>query len=301
MTGDKLNKENAKSNRLLDVLNLAAEYFHKKEVSEPKLSAEILLSQCLNMKRLDLYLNFDRPLSEIELETFRGYLRRRAAHEPVQYICGVTGFRHVEILTGTGVLIPRPETEQLVDLVLERIRQRDSIPTSVLELCTGSGAISISLAVERDNLEITATDISSEALAWAEKNAAHNEKELKSNIRFISSDLFSSLSEGELFDIIVANPPYVSEEEMQALPPDVKNYEPELALAGGGENGAGIIEKIVAEAHRFMNHGAAMFLETGEKQRTQLETIMSRYDHKYSGFSIRQDMTGRDRYLIIEK
>lgn len=272
-----------------------------KEISEPKLSAELLLAHCLNMRRLDLYLNFERPLSEKELDTFRNCIRRRSSHEPVQYICGVTAFRHVEILTGPGVLIPRPETEQLVDLALERIAPCTGQPVRVLELCTGSGAIAISLAAERTGLEITATDISDKALEWTEKNIKHNEEELKNNINVIRSDLFSALSAGEKFDIIVANPPYVSGEEMQILPSDVKDFEPAIALDGGSDNGTGVIGRIIAEAYKFMHTGAVMFLETGESQRTQLEKIMSGYVGKYSGYSFRQDLAGRERYLIVEK
>ena len=210
---------------VLRMLEWGTDYFASKGIDGPRLSVEWLLSDLLNVGRLDLYLQFDRPLTDKELETMRHWVRRRAKHEPLQYITGFTDFFHCKIKVAPGVLIPRPETEFLVELILnehpeERLR--------VIDIGTGSGCIALALKKARPQWEVIGIDLSDQALDIARENAKLNELE----IEWIHMDLLEARSKlsGSHFDIIVSNPPYVLPEEAAELNPQVRDYEPLMAL-----------------------------------------------------------------------
>ena len=186
-----------------EVIGLSTEYLEKSGVESARIEAEWLIGHALNMKRMDLYLQFDKPLSEAFLSQIRPLIARRAAGEPVQYICGETEFYSLPFKVGPGVLIPRPETELLVDWALQKLEEGDE----VLDLCTGSGCIAVALACNK-SLSITATDCSFEALSFARKNADLN----KADIELFEGDLFGPLT-GKTFDLICTNPPYVKNSE----------------------------------------------------------------------------------------
>jgi release factor glutamine methyltransferase len=206
------------------MMEWATDYFQQKQIPSPRLSIEWLLSHVLGIKRLQLYLQYDRPLTTVELDELREMVRRRAKHEPLQYITGSTAFFNAEIFVNPSVLIPRPETEELVEMVL------NDHPTGfqrVLDIGTGSGCIPIALKMERPEWQVSGVDISTEALRTARRNADHN----NADITLLQGDLFDpGLLVGHTFDIIVSNPPYIHHDEAVAMDRQVKDFEPELAL-----------------------------------------------------------------------
>lgn len=263
--------------KLLEVLRLAEKYLTERGVESARLNSERLLASVLNIDRLGLYLQFDRPLKENELASLREFIRRRADGEPLQYILGGTSFREIALRVGPGVLIPRPETEQLVGLVLshlDELRAGNSSRLRVLDLCAGSGAIGLALAAERENLWCVMVELTSEATAWALSNLKDNSQKLKSPVALVRSDLLGAFSTGRPFDIVVSNPPYVSESELAALPAEVREYEPDSALLAG-EHGLDIVSRIVENAADCLRPGGLLAMEIGETQRSGVEELFS--------------------------
>jgi release factor glutamine methyltransferase len=230
--------------RLLDVSRKAAGVFEERGFEQPRLEAELLLAGLLGLKRLDLYLQHDRPLSPEELERYRSAVRRRLKREPVQYILGTAAFRNLELHVDPRVLIPRPETELLAGAVLDWSKAHDRWG-AVLDVGTGSGAIALSLAGEGEYGRVVASDASPDALAVARGNAVR--LDLAHRLEFREGSLFDVVREGERFDVIVSNPPYVSESERASLAADVAEHEPAAALFAGA-NGLAVIERIVEGA-----------------------------------------------------
>jgi release factor glutamine methyltransferase len=211
---------------VLSMLKWGTGYFKEKGIPDPRHSIEWLLADMLHIKRLDLYLSYNRPLASSELKQLRPLVKRRAKHEPLQYITGSSAFLNVQIEVTPDVLIPRIETEQLTEIILDE--HPESPALSVLDIGTGSGCISVALKKERPPWEITATDISEEALRTAQKNAHQNEVKVlfkEHDINQQDNDAFSTS-----FDLIVSNPPYILPAEKETLEPQVKNYEPHEAL-----------------------------------------------------------------------
>ncbi len=207
------------------MLNWATDYFREKSIPSPRLSIEWLLAEVLGIRRLDLYMQYDRPLTQQELDSLRPLVKRRASHEPLQYITGYTDFYNCRIGVKPGVLIPRPETEQLTEHILREHPQHD---LKVLDVGTGSGCIAIALKYERPGWEITGMDNSPEAIETARSNANLNGVELN----WIKADFTEPETWNQLpaFDIIVSNPPYIPEDEYRELDPQVREYEPRPAL-----------------------------------------------------------------------
>jgi release factor glutamine methyltransferase len=267
-----------------EIINLSADYLKKGGVECARVDAEWLISYALDMKRMDLYLQFDKPLPEEELNKIRPLLSRRAKGEPVQYICGSTEFYGLPFEVGPGVLIPRPETELLVDHALKYIQEGDS----VLDLCTGSGAIAISLAKNK-NIIITATDICDEALQFARKNAALNEVA----VEFLSGDLFSPL-QGRQFNMICSNPPYVTNGEASTMGREVLDFEPHKALFAG-DDGFDILNKIATEAKSYLSDGGRVICEIGSIQGDACRDLF--ISQAWNNVEILQDYSKRDRYV----
>jgi release factor glutamine methyltransferase len=250
-----------KSWTLLEVLQWTSDYFRKQGLENPRLDAELLLGEVLSLDRVGLYLDFDRPLLHQEREQYRGLVARRAEREPLQYILGRTEFWSLPFLVNPAVLIPRPETEILVEEGLNKAKP-DSL---VLDLGTGSGAVAVALAHELPGIRVKAMDISADALRVGEENARVNGVE--SRIDFLNGN-FSDILPGEN-DLILSNPPYVSREEYEACMPEVKNHEPEQALLGG-EDGLDSIRAILKNAPAAMKAGGWLLMEVGM---TQAETV----------------------------
>jgi release factor glutamine methyltransferase len=275
----------------------SAEYLAGRGVETGRLDAEWLLSAALGVDRLQLYLQYDRPLSPEEREAFKPLLRRRASREPLQYILGRTGFRQLELKTDRRVLIPRPETEALVQEVLDWAAAGRGDVGRVWDVGTGTGAVALSLAAEGACTGIVATDVSPEALSVAADNAVLND--LRGLVEFREGSLFEPLEEGERFDIIVSNPPYVAESERGGLQPEVGDWEPPGALFGG-EDGLGVIRELVAGAPERLLAGGLLALECGLGQ---AEGIASDLESTgaFTMVRIRPDWTGRPRFVMAER
>jgi release factor glutamine methyltransferase len=243
---------------------------------------------------MQLYLEFERPLTEQELESIRPLVRRRAQREPLQYILGETEFHGLKLKVDRRALIPRPETELLVELAVAAC---PAPPKRILDLGTGSGAIALVLARSFPEAEVVATDSSPEALALAGENVAATG--LEGRVRLLPSDWFAAVPVVPGFDLIVSNPPYLSAEETAATAPEVRLFEPGTALTGRGAGGAGDLEAIVSAAGEFLNAGGVLALETGIAQHTRLQEQIAA-----AGFArseLRKDLAGRDRYALAWK
>jgi len=271
---------------ILDVLNWTKDYFKTKQIPNPRLDAELLIAHSLKIKRLELYLNFDRPLITSERNNIRNLVKRRGNREPLQYIIGDVDFYNCKFEVNPSVLIPRPETEYMV----EKILNDDFKPKNILDLCTGSGAIAISLKKEIENVIVTASDISVMALKTAENNAIKNNVEVK----FIKSDLFKNI-EGK-FDLIVSNPPYVDDSIYNKLEPEIF-YEPKIALVAQ-DKGLGIYKTILNEAHNFLTENGTIFFEIGDEQ---AEEICNYAESKgFQNVKVLKDLSGKDRIIRME-
>ncbi len=286
---------------IIKVLKWTTEYFASRGIEQPRTDAEVLLAHILDYQRLDLYLNFDQPLTKSELAAYRNAIKRRVNHEPVQYITGKQEFWSLPIKITPAVLIPRPETECLVENALEVAKsvQEERKPFRILEIGTGSGAISLALATELPDALIYASDISVEALEIARENA--KKLKLLTQIHFFASDLYGAMNPGlvNYFDIVLSNPPYVSDEEYNQLPPEIRNFEPEKALRGG-KGGLHIIEKIIFSGNSYLRAGGHLLLEIGSGQGKKLKEFVSSLEW-VSGMEIRKDYSGLDRVIIIRK
>jgi release factor glutamine methyltransferase len=275
---------------VLEVIKKTTGFFADKGIENPRLNAELLVGHALGLKRMQLYLKFEQPLTETELEKIRPLVRRRSAREPVQYIVGETEFFGLKLKTDRRALIPRPETERLLEIMATRLA--GSPPARVLDLGTGSGALALGLATAFPAAVVTAVDSSESALALARENAAA--LGLAERVKFFQSDWFSALPAGGLFELIVANPPYLSAEETAQAAPEVRDFEPVAALTAGGQ-GLDELKEILAGAPRFLAPGGLLALETGIAQHAELLRLAA------AGFSPAEsltDLAGRDRYVL---
>ena len=257
--------------KLLEILDQTSGFFLSRELENPRLQAEILLAAVLEMGRLDLYLHFERTLSHSEVGRYRQFVKRRLDGAPVQYITGIAAFRHLELQVDEAVLIPRPETEVLVDVALQQLEGRDA--PKVLDMGCGSGAVGISVALESPSAQVLAVDISHRALRVTRGNAERNR--VGERVRAIAGDLFACLNgdPGAGFDLIVSNPPYVASPELLALPPEVRDFEPRLAL-DGGEDGLDFYRRLAADAPRFLAPRGSLVLEVGDGQSLRVMEIL---------------------------
>lgn len=258
----------------------------------PEVESAYILSEVMKVRALELPLHANEPLPEEQLSKAEEFLKRRLANEPFQYIFGWTPFRFLELKVGPGVLIPRPETEVLVELVMKRLPRG----AEVCELGTGSGAISLALASERKDISVVASELSGEAFVWAETNR----KALSlPNVRFHRGDLFEPFH-GRRFDAIVANLPYVAGSERKHLPPNVRDYEPAEALFAP-EEGFFLVEKALREApdHLRPEH-SFLFFEIGETQGSRALDA-ARKTGFFRQLSIEPDQYGVRRFLFAER
>ncbi|MGO9117597.1 MAG: peptide chain release factor N(5)-glutamine methyltransferase [Desulfomonilaceae bacterium] len=272
------------------ILNWTATYFAGKGVKTPRLDAEILLAHCLDVDRLYLYLNLDRPLLPDERSRFRELVKRRGLREPVALITGKKEFWSISLQIKPGILIPRPETEILVEVVLQEIKENPA--PKVLEIGTGSGAVAIALAKDNPRVEVLATDTDFTVLLVAQANA--KEAELENAVQFIATDLFDSIRRGGYFDVICSNPPYVPTNIIPRLDPDVRNFEPMRAL-DGGPDGLDVIRRLTANAENFLNRPGALVLEFGDGQEEAVGRIL--VSAGFEVIRIFRDLSGKPRVI----
>jgi len=257
------------------LLDLTATYLNQKTIDSPRLCAEILLSHQLKKSRIELYLNFDQPLRTEEVAGFRSLVRRRIKREPLQYITGHQEFWSLDLAVNPAVLIPRPETELLVEQALS-LRQSsllsDNSRPVIVDVGTGSGAIAIALAKEIESASIWASDISPDALALAEQNAGYHN--LSRKITFCQGDLLEPFhGTSEAFDMIICNPPYIAGEELGSLAPEIRCYEPRTAL-DGKEGGMRFIERMISDSGAYLKSGGWLLIEMDPHQTEQALNLL---------------------------
>lgn len=273
---------------LLEILQSTTAYFEKRAIESPRLNAEHLLAHSLGRKRIELYLEFERTLTEAELTPLRELVRRRGQGEPLQHLLGSVEFCGRTFLCDQRALIPRPETEELVEQILRSTIDHE--PSTILDVGTGSGVIALSLAAELPKAEVHAVDISEDALALAARNA--KELGLENRVHFTRSDLLAQTA-GK-FDLIVANLPYVPMADRTSLSREVR-HDPETAVFGG-EAGDEIIRRLIAAATTRLHPGGLLALEIGIGQAEALSSFL--FESGYSDISARHDYAGVTRFLF---
>ena len=249
-----------------ELLTVTTDYLKDKKIDSPRLSAEILLSHQLNTSRVKLYLNYDQPLNDEEISGYRSLVRRRVNREPIQYITGIQEFWSLAFDVGPQALIPRPESELLVEQVVYLCKENliERADPSVLDLGTGCGALAIALARELQMATFCASDISEEALTLARLNA--KKLGVEERIDFRLGDLWEPFEDlAPAFDVILSNPPYIASEIFDSLPPEVRDHEPRMAL-DGREGGMYYIEKIISQGQNYLNSGGWLLLEMDPEQ-----------------------------------
>jgi release factor glutamine methyltransferase len=271
------------------VIQWTTEHFQKKGLENPRLEAEVLLAYLLEMDRMGLYLNYDRPLKEEERTAYREMIQRRLAKEPLAYIVGSKEFWSLRFAVNPECLIPRPETEHLVEEAI-RIGKDLKPPLRILEIGQGCGAVAIALATELREAEIVATDISPEACNLAQENAERHG--VGGRIRFVRGDL---LPRGEgPFGLICSNPPYIPTAEVLQLALEVRDYEPLTAL-DGGEDGLRFFRRIAQGALEFLMAGGWLLLEMGQGQAPQVATILQ--EQGFQQIGLIPDLAGVKRVI----
>jgi release factor glutamine methyltransferase len=270
-------------------------------IDNPPLDAAVLLAAAMKARKEDLYTRSETALSEEERKRYDDFISRRARREPVAYILGSREFWSLDFFVAPGVLIPRPETELLVELTLSflenQIEERNS-PVRMLDLCSGSGAIAISLAKETKDLELWGTDIAPQAITIARLNAARHNVEARCH--FLQGDLFEPVRDkAGFFDLVVANPPYVPSGDMEGLPADVREWEPALALDGGAD-GLRVYRRIIAQASAYLKPGGFLQLEIGSDLRHKVCRLLT-LSGQYQDGVVHADYSGRARVISAQK
>jgi release factor glutamine methyltransferase len=290
-------RESRDARTILDIIRLTTDYLSQKGVETPRLDAEVLLADLLGLNRVDLYVQYDRPMTPAEINDYRDRVRRRAAREPAAYIIGRREFYSLDIHVSPDVLIPRPETELLVDEALDAARKRHSSSDGLLQIAdigTGSGAIALALASELGaRARIHAVDISPAALDVARLNAER--LRLSEKILFYEGDLTAPLT-GLRFQLILANLPYIPRDAFHAMVPEVSRYEPHLAL-DGGEDGLELIQRLVVDAAPLLEPDGALLLEIWPSHGPDLRKLG--VEHGFDRVVIRTDFAGRDRVAVL--
>jgi release factor glutamine methyltransferase len=278
---------------VLEVVQKTTDFLAAKGVESARLNAELLIGHALGLKRMQLYLQFERVLIETELEKIRPLVKRRSQREPLQYIVGDTEWSGVKLKVDKRALIPRPETELLVELVVERLK---SPPARILDLGTGSGAIALALAKHFENAAVTAVDASDDALALAAENAAA--LGCSDRVNFLKSNWYAALRADEPYDVIVSNPPYLTREETDAAEPEVRVHEPHSALVATDE-GLADLRVIIAGAAERLIPGGLLALETGIAQHGELTKCLEAAG--FIAIESRKDLAERDRFMLARK
>jgi len=272
---------------VIEAIQRSADFLSRKGVDSPRLQAELLLAHVLQLPRLKLYLQFERPLSDPEVDRLRAFVKRRGEREPLQHILGSTSFCGIEIAVTPDVLIPRPETELLAETAWEYLKKRGGEPV-VLDYGTGSGCVAVALAAHCPSAKIHALDISEKTLAVARANAGSH------NITFHLGKAFPELPP---LDLLVSNPPYIPSGEIASLQPEVARFDPRIALDGGAD-GLDFYRRIASEALPLLAPDGRIMLEFGDGQETALPEIFAR---DWTIAEIKPDFAGKPRILIAHR
>jgi release factor glutamine methyltransferase len=276
------------------LLKWTQQYFSTKGVESPRLDAEVLLSHILQKERIYLYVHFDEPLEGAELARFREMVKQRVKRVPVAYIIGEREFMGLPFKVSPAVLVPRPDTEILVEAVIKELGEKTD--TVFADIGTGSGAIVLSILKNIENAQAAAVDISADALAIAKENAER--LELSARVDFFQGDLYEPVR-GRIFDAIVSNPPYIPDADIEGLEPEVREHEPYGALAGGVD-GLDFYRKLVKEGAELLRPGGFIAFEVGIHQ-AEAVAALADVDSAFSKTKIVKDYAGIDRVVILWK
>ena len=278
--------------RVIDLIHWAETYLKEKEFDNPRAEIEWLLCALLDCDRLNVYLRFEEPLSQSQLTILRNWVKRRLTNEPLQYITGSCDFYGRQFLINSKVLIPRPETERLVDIAIEKMNGIDS--PSILDVGTGSGCIATTLGLEIPDSKVMGVDISLDALEIANGN---KEKLCSENVLFIEMDILNTFPE-KLFDLLVSNPPYIPKNEMENLMKDVKDFEPVIALEDKN-NGFTFYKRFAEIGRTFVKPGGWFVLEVGMGDHpSMVQSIFS--NSGYLNVELIKDYNGDNRVLVVQ-
>lgn len=272
------------------VLDWSVDDLRQRGSDSPRLDAELMLGQVLGMNRIALIVDANRPLSKEELAEYKELHRRRRAGEPIAYLRGVREFYGRDFRVDRRVLVPRPDTETLVEVGLRRTSKR-SLYARVLDLCTGSGCVAITLGCERPTTRVLATDLSTDALVVARDNATRLGAV---NVGFCASDLFDSIPKHLRFELITANPPYIEEAEIPTLQRDIVNFEPHLALSGGAD-GLDLVRRIITDAPHFLVGGGVLAMEIGAGQAPRVRELF--VEAGFTEVEAQRDYGGHERVV----
>lgn len=280
---------------VLEALNGASDYLQNKGIKSVRLNSELLLAHILNCKRLELYLSFERPLQKSEIDIYRELLKRRSSFEPLQYIIGKVEFYGLEFEVNQSVLIPRPETELLVEGIIESVKKDERI--NILDIGSGSGNISIALAKNIPSCKVVGLDISKEAIETSKRNAKLNEVE--NQLMFMKKNILNGIDIGKnRFDVVVSNPPYVSVENFANLDPELRLYEPKIALTDESD-GLSFYRKISSLSRSLLKNNGKIFFEIGAGQSEAVKKILM--DDDYKNIVIKKDFSDIERIIFGEK
>jgi release factor glutamine methyltransferase len=276
---------------------------HLKGVENPRHSAQWLITGATGFSRPELYANYDLSLTEAQFAALRAGVKRRVAGEPLQYILGRAPFRHLELKTRPGVLIPRPETEVLVDCVMEKLRTpTPSREVRILDLCTGTGCIALALLCERPDVLVVATDIDLAAVELAKENARELGFDRGGRLTVLEDDLATSLLAGEayrgVFDVVVSNPPYIPTAELDKLPFEITNYEPKRAL-DGGVDGLALFRRIATETIPLIRPEGLLACELHETTLEDATRVCQ--ERNYTDIAVYPDLVGRPRVITARR
>jgi release factor glutamine methyltransferase len=287
-----------KSWTVLSLINWSVDYFTEKGIDSPRLTAELLLSHVLGCKRIDLYTNHDKPLTTAELSEYKSYFKRRLTHEPLQYIIGECEFMGLKFFVDKRVLIPRPETEILAEQVIKLMKAESKTSWNVLEVGTGSGNITVSIARMVENCLVDSVDVSQDALDVARRNVnAHN---VENRVNLIHADILNNREAllGKRYDIIVSNPPYISSSEYQQLEPEVRDFEP--CIAGTDDaDGLTFFRAISLLGKKVLQSGGWVFVEMAYNQNSFVPMIFER--DGYKDIQVIKDYNGIDRIVKAKR
>ena len=278
---------------VLEAIQKSTEFLAKKGVESARLNAELLLAHQLKLPRMKLYLNFERPLTPVETDGLRELVKRRAGREPLQHITGSTSFCGQEMAVNRHALIPRPETELLAELGWKFLAERQT--PNALDFGTGTGCLAIALAAKCPAAKITALDLSADALALARQNAAQNQ--VTERIEFFHGDGFAALPEKTGFDLLISNPTYIASTEIAMLAPEVRDFDPRIAL-DGGVDGLDFYRRLAAEAKSFLKSDGKLMVEFGDGQADAIRNIFA--GENWIVEAIHEDYSQRARILVAK-
>ena len=279
---------------IIKMIKWSQDFFSKYNIENPRLDAEILLSYVMKMERFYLYVNFEKEMNEKQLADYKALIKQRVNHVPVAYLVGYKHFMNVQLDVSPDVLIPRPDTETLVDETLKKLK-KISGDLKIADIGTGSGAIAISIAKMNNDVTVDAVDISEKALKIAERNASKNE--VAEKIVFHLGDLMEPLKD-QKFNAIISNPPYIPSEVIDTLEPEVAKHEPRLAL-DGGKDGLNFYRRLIEESPKYLIDGGFLAVEIGYDQAQAVKNLIEMNSH-FKNTTVIKDLSGNDRVIITE-